>query len=126
MSHIAAEISEPVVVGPGPLGTDVLVDVALHGAKVRLSDGAIGQRRMAACEARRAKAVADGTPIYGVTTGFGSNCGTRISSESALALGTGLLCFHGCGTGPALSVAAVRGAMLCRILCLGRKLAAGA
>jgi hypothetical protein len=45
---------------------------------------------MAACEALVAKAVADGTPIYGVTTGFGSNCGARITAESALSLGQGL------------------------------------
>jgi histidine ammonia-lyase len=74
---------------------------------------------MQACEARLAKAVAEQVPIYGVTTGFGSNCGTRVSTESVLALGDALLRFHGCGTGPTLPVAAVRGAMLCRVLCLG-------
>ena len=119
MSHLSHEISEPVVVGPGPLDIDTFIAVAVHGGRVRLADDAAWLGRMEACEARLAKAVADGTPIYGVTTGFGSNCGARITSESALALGDGLLRFHGCGTGPALPMAAVRGAMLCRILCLG-------
>jgi histidine ammonia-lyase len=119
MSHAEHEISETIVVGPGPLDIDTFIRVAVQGAKVRLSSDASWLRKMAAGEARLSKAVADGTPIYGVTTGFGSNCGVRISAEAALALGEGLLRFHGCGTGSALPVAAVRGAMLCRILCLG-------
>jgi len=119
MSHLTHEISEPVVVGPRTLDVDAFIAVAVRGAKVRLSDDAAWRRKMEACEALLAKAVADGTPIYGVTTGFGSNCGARITGEAALALGEGLLRFHGCGTGPELPVAAVRGAMLCRILCLG-------
>jgi histidine ammonia-lyase len=116
MSHLAFE---PVVVGQSPLGIDALIRVAVHGAKVRLTEDPAWIRRMAACEALVAKAVSAGTPIYGVTTGFGSNCGARISAESVAALGEGLLRFHGCGIGPALPAAAVRGAMLCRILCLG-------
>lgn len=108
------------MVGPDPLEIDALIRVAVHGAEVRLSEEPTWLDRMAAGERRLAKAVADRTPIYAVTTGFGSNCGTRISAESIAALGTNLLRFHGCGTGPALSVPAVRAAMLCRISCLGR------
>lgn len=119
MSHLTHEIPQPVVVGPAPLPIDTFIAVALHGAKVTLSDDPAWLQKMAAGEARLAQAVAAGTPIYGVTTGFGSNCGARISGETALQLGAGLLRFHGCGTGPDLPVPAVRGAMLCRILCLG-------
>jgi len=108
------------VVGPDPLDIDALIRVAVHGAEVRLSEDAGWLALMSAGEQRLAKAVADQTPIYAVTTGFGSNCGTRISAESIAALGANLLRFHGCGTGPALSVPAVRAAMLCRISCLGR------
>jgi ribulose 1,5-bisphosphate synthetase/thiazole synthase len=35
MSHL---IPEPVVVGQGPLGMDTLIKVAVHGAKVCLSE----------------------------------------------------------------------------------------
>ena len=119
MSRISPLPAVPIIVGPGPLAIDTLIDVAVHGAEVRLSEDPAWLGRMEACEARLAKAVADGTPIYGVTTGFGSNCGARIPPQSVLALGESLLRFHGCGTGPALPVAAVRGAMLCRISCLG-------
>ena len=115
MSHKA---SEPCVVGAGPVSIDSLIRVAVQGAEVRLSENGDWLRRMSASEQRLASAVAAGTPIYGVTTGFGSNCGARVSAESIAALGSGLLRFHGCGTGPALPVPAVRGAMLCRVLCL--------
>ena len=115
MSHLT---SEPVVVGQGPIDIDTLIGVAVHGAKVRLPEDPRWVQRLAAGEKLLANAVAEGTPIYGVTTGFGSNCGARISAEGIAALGAGLLRFHGCGTGPALPVPAVRGAMLCRILCL--------
>jgi histidine ammonia-lyase len=112
--------SEPLVVGPDPLEIDALIRVAVHGAEVRLSEEPAWIARMAAGERRLAQAVAAETPIYAVTTGFGSNCGTRITAESIAALGAGLLRFHGCGTGPVLPVTAVRAAMLCRIQCLGR------
>jgi len=52
-----------------------------------------------------------------VTTGFGSNCGVGFGGKYCRPW-AGLLRFHGCGTGPALPVPAVRGAMLCRVLCL--------
>jgi len=112
--------SEACVVGAGPISIDTLIQVAVHGADVRLSEDGDWLRRMTACQQRLANAVADGTPIYAVTTGFGSNCGARISAENIAALGAGLLRFHGCGAGPALPVPAVRGAMLCRVLCLLR------
>lgn len=112
--------SEPCVVGAGPVSVDSLIQVAVHGTAVRLAEDGGWLRLMTACEQRLADAVADGIPIYAVTTGFGSNCGARISAENIAALGAGLLRFHGCGTGPALSVPAVRGAMLCRVLCLLR------
>jgi histidine ammonia-lyase len=111
---------EPLVIGPEPLAVDALIRVAVGGAAVRLSEDPAWLARMAASEQQVARAVAAETPIYAVTTGFGSNCGARISADSIAALGAGLLRFHGCGTGSALPVAAVRAAMLCRVLCLGR------
>lgn len=116
--RMSCKSSEPCVVGAGPISIDALIRVAIHGAEVRLSEDGDWLRRMTASEQRLAGAVADGTPIYAVTTGFGSNCGARVSAGSIAALGAGLLRFHGCGTGPALPVPAVRGAMLCRVLCL--------
>lgn len=63
MSRLESEICKPIEVGTGPLDIDALSDVVLHDAKVLLSDEAAWLRRMAECEARLAKAVADGTPI---------------------------------------------------------------
>jgi histidine ammonia-lyase len=119
MSHLFSGNTENVVLGQSPIDIDTLIRVAVHGAKVRLPDDATWRKRLTDCEALVAKAVADGVPIYAVNTGFGSNCGARISAEPIQALGESLLRFHGCGVGPALPVEAVRAAMVCRILCLG-------
>lgn len=88
MSH---KSFEPCVVGAGPVNIDSLIRVAIHGAEVRLSEDGDWLQRMSASEQRLASAVAEGTPIYGVTTGFGSNCGARVSAESIAALGAGCL-----------------------------------
>lgn len=119
MSHLSSGNTESVVLGKAPVDLDTLIRVALHGAKVQLPDDSAWRQRLADCERLVAKAVDDGVAIYAVNTGFGSNCGVRISAEPIRALGEGLLRFHGCGAGPALPVAAVRAAMVCRILCLG-------
>lgn len=112
-------LSPTLVVGASPLSVDDLIRVSVHGEAVRLPDDAGWFERMQAGQERLAKAIAGGIPIYGVTTGFGSNCGTRVSSDGMLALGQSLMRFHGCGAGPCLPIVAVRGAMLCRIQCLG-------
>lgn len=119
MSHELPGNAEVIVLGPSPLDIGRLVQIAVRGAKVRLPDDPAWSRRMADGEAMVGKAITDGVPIYAVNTGFGSNCGARISAEPIRALGEGLLRFHGCGVGPALPVAAVRAAMACRVLCLG-------
>jgi histidine ammonia-lyase len=119
MSHLPSGDTENVVLGQAPIDIDTLIRIAVHGAKVRLPNDAAWLKRLTDCEALVARAVADGVPIYAVNTGFGSNCGARISAEPIRALGEGLLRFHGCGVGPALPIAAVRAAMVCRILCLG-------
>jgi histidine ammonia-lyase len=62
MSRLEPELFQSVVVGPGPLAIDTLIDVAVHGAKVRLSDDPAWRRRMADAEARLARAVAEGAP----------------------------------------------------------------
>jgi histidine ammonia-lyase len=83
-------ISEPILVGNGQLGIDTLVRVAVHGAPVRLPEDPAWTRRVTFSEELLVKAVAAGMPIYGVTTGFGSNCRARITVESVRELRGGL------------------------------------
>lgn len=106
-----------VVVGDESLPLDAFLRVSLAGAPVRLSSSIRVQTRMSTSQRHLAAALEQGTPIYGVTTGFGANCGTRFSRNQSLALGAGLLRFHGCGAGPALPIPAIRAAMLARVQC---------
>ncbi len=61
-----------------------------------------------------------GRPVYGVTTGYGSSCGNRITTIDIKELGENLIRYHGCGTGEPLSVAQTRAAMFCRMICLAK------
>jgi histidine ammonia-lyase len=96
---------------------DEMIRVAIHGRPVRLTDDDALTQRLGLSRQHLAKAIANGTPIYGVTTGYGANCATRIPPDQSQLLGARLLRFHGCGTGPALPEACIRAAMLSRILC---------
>ena len=108
------------IAGAGPLTIDQLIDVTIGRKPVTLSQAPELAQRMARARRHLQDALTQGVPVYGVTTGFGSNCGTRITPEQSLALGANLLRYHGCGTGPALPEACVRGAMLCRVQCLSQ------
>lgn len=74
-------------------------------------------RRTAAAVQRR---LAAGETIYGVSTGFGESCQTRVTPERSAELARNLVRFHGCGTGRTLddesaaAVVAVRLATLVR------------
>ncbi len=66
--------------------------------------------------------IADGRPVYGVTTGFGHSCGHRPRRRDMEILGENLIRFHGCGTGAPLSVAQSRATMFCRLISLSKGL----
>ncbi|MEK9967830.1 MAG: aromatic amino acid lyase, partial [Ferrovibrio sp.] len=55
------------------LTLDAVAVVARQGRKAELS--AKGRQQVADCHALLQRMVADGTPIYGVTTGFGALAG---------------------------------------------------
>ena len=94
------------------LTIDQVVAVARQGAEVRLSDEA--RTGVSACEAMLARMIADGTPIYGVTTGFGALDGRPVSPEGNRAQQHNLLRSHAAGVGPAMPAEAVRAMMLIR------------
>jgi phenylalanine ammonia-lyase len=103
-----------VVVGDQHLTIDEVVSVARHGIQVRLSDNYEVLRRVQASCDYISNAVASGTPIYGVTSGFGGMANIAISSEQASLLQNNLLWFLKSGAGKRLSTADVRAAMLLR------------
>jgi histidine ammonia-lyase len=82
-----------------------------ESARVRTSRGR---------EALRKLLEEDGV-IYGVTTGFGDSCQTRVSGDLIEQLPQNLYRFHGCGVGEDFSVPETRAILAARLasLCLG-------
>ena len=104
--------------GAGVTVADV-VAIARRGEKVRLSDGALS--RMA--DARRiVESLADGEPVYGISTGFGALANTTIPADRRAALQQSLIRSHAAGMGPAVEAEVVRAMMFLR----ARTLAFGA
>ncbi|MCI4331575.1 MAG: histidine ammonia-lyase [Thermoplasmata archaeon] len=77
-------------------------------------------QRVAASRRVVERAVAQGRPVYGVTTGFGSLSDRTIPPEQARQLQLSLVRSHASGTGPALPVEVVRGLLLLRANSLSR------
>jgi histidine ammonia-lyase len=115
-SH-SADSPNAILVGEQPLTIDQMVAVAMRRTPVRMSTCRAFVDRIANSQNLLRRALDSNTPIYGVTTGFGSACGQRISANQTLELGENLLRYHRCGSGAPMAEQHVRGAMLCRLLC---------
>jgi histidine ammonia-lyase len=85
--------------------------VARHGATARALDDD-DRARIAAGRAVVERALAAGTAVYGVTTGFGQLESVRIAAEDAAQLQVNLLRSHAVGSGPPLPEEVVRGMVL--------------
>jgi histidine ammonia-lyase len=83
------------------------------GAPVALDPGALD--RVAANRATLERVLAAGTPVYGITTGFGALVSTRVGPEHQRALGLNLLRSHAAGTGELLPRPIVRAALAVRL-----------
>ena len=75
---------------------------------------AVARARIAAGEAQLAALIADGTPIYGVTTGFGALDGAKVSAADNQALQPNLLKSHAAGLGAPMPKAEVRAMLALR------------
>lgn len=82
------------------------------GAPAALS--AAAEARVAQGEAQLRALIADGTPVYGVTTGFGALDGRRVPPEANQALQRNLLRSHAAGVGAPMSAEATRAMMAVR------------
>ncbi len=109
-------VASVVSIGRETVSFAELARVALDGAPIELQS-AIVERHLARSRERLHDALARGVPVYGVSTGFGSACGNRTTAERTTELGQNLIRYHGCGIGEPFPLAAVRGAMLARLLC---------
>ncbi|NMG08479.1 aromatic amino acid ammonia-lyase [Brasilonema sp. UFV-L1] len=103
-----------VVVGNHNLTIDEVVSVARYGAQVCITDNYdVLQGVQASCDYIQ-NAVESGTPIYGVTTGFGGMANVAIARECAAVLQNNLIWYHKVGAGKRLPLTDVRAAMLLR------------
>ena len=120
MKHMTAAVEPRTVVveGRGLRIADV-VDVARHGARVELGDTA--RAAMARSAALVDGYVAGDTPVYGVTTGFGSLANTAIPKERTAELQVALVRSHATGMGDTVEPEVVRALLFLR----GRSLAMG-
>jgi histidine ammonia-lyase len=86
--------------------------VAREGAAVALAPSAV--ERVKAAEAELERLIALGTPVYGVTTGFGALDRERVSPAHRALLQRNLLLSHAAGVGPPLPRDIVRAMMASR------------
>lgn len=108
-----------VEVGPTGVTAADVIDVARHGAEVRINDGAMAAM---AASRRAVEALARSPePVYGVSTGFGALATRHISPELRARLQQSLVRSHAAGMGAVVDAEVVRGLMFLRL----RTLASG-
>lgn len=61
------------------------------------------------------KLIADGVPVYGVTTGFGDSCDRYVDATTAERLQFNLIEYLSCGQGPVLPIEAARAMFVIRL-----------
>ena len=80
------------------LSIERIGEIVYGGYKIELSDDA--HKRILDCREYLDRKIAESTtPIYGVTTGFGSLCNVSIGSDYLAQLQINLMMSHACGTG---------------------------
>jgi histidine ammonia-lyase len=89
------------------------LEAVAHGEAVELDAGAL--EAVAANRATLERMVDAGTPIYGITTGFGALVDQPVPAELRRRLQADLLRSHAAGTGPDLPVEVVRAALTVRL-----------
>ena len=108
-----------IVVGLEPLTRDQLLAVARAHEPIALGDDVVErlERQRVAIDAL----VESGTPVYGLSTGFGSLATTFISPEQRRDLQRSLIRSHAAGVGAEVEVEVVRAMMVSRLsnLCSG-------
>jgi histidine ammonia-lyase len=89
-----------------------VVEIARHGAPVRLSEAAL--ERMAASRAMVDRIAAGSQPVYGISTGFGALASVQIERPRRQELQHAVVRSHAAGMGPPVEREVVRGMLLLR------------
>jgi histidine ammonia-lyase len=110
----------PLVIDGQALTLDEVESVARGGARVSL--GANGHLLLSRSRAALEAAMAEGEPLYGVNTGFGSLANVRIDENDLRGVQQNLILSHASGVGDPLSLDAVRAMLLLTAASLARGL----
>ncbi len=114
-------MSSPILpVGGNLLTVDDVLRLARGQAVPALDPDPEVRRRIRASHDALAARLSRGETIYGVTTGFGDSCETRVDPAFALELARNLVRYHGCGTGRPLSDEATAAVIAVRLATLAR------
>lgn len=97
-----------------------IVTVARHPGTRAVSLDAGAATRIAASNAMKHHLIDNGTPIYGVTSGFGDSSARQISKRKTEHLQDNLIRFLSAGIGPLASADVVRATMIVRANCLAK------
>jgi histidine ammonia-lyase len=107
-------------IGSGPVTIEQLVAAARGEVRVELERDAKFRERLEAGRRALERALAEGRPVYGVSTGVGASVSTEVPPEERPQMALNLLRFHGCGTGRRLDVEAAAGVVVARLVSLAR------
>src|SRR5258708_14341812 len=111
-------MSEAITLTGEPLTLGELIAVAGGDCRVRLDPAIAG--RVAASRAVVDRLLAEGEPVYGLTTGLGANLGVQLDAADLLAFQTRILVGRAVAVGPHLPREIVRAALLLRANGLAR------
>jgi phenylalanine ammonia-lyase len=107
------------VIGNGLDFTD-LVRVARASTPVLLGEDVRLRAELEDCRSLKERLIAEGHPIYGVTTGFGDSANRQVGGAKAKDLQKNLVRMMGCGTGAFAPEDEARATVLIRANCLAR------
>src|SRR6266851_3218801 len=111
-------MSEAITLTGETLTLDEVVAVARSDRRARLDPATAG--RVAASRAVVDRVLAEGEPVYGLTTGLGANLGVQLDAADLLAFQTRILVGRAVAVGPLLPREIVRAALLLRANGLAR------
>ena len=115
-----AEAKRKVVIGSGFLRIDDVLAVAAGDAGIKLDESPQFIRSLEKSVEHLDKLIESGTPVYGVTTGFGASCENAVASAHSVTMAANLVRFHGCGTGRNLDAMETAAVMVVRLASLAQ------
>jgi len=110
---MASSSSKTITLSTSGVSFSDVIDVARHSAQVQLSQNAVDA--MNTTRKFIEGYAAGGTPVYGVSTGFGALANRHIDVEDRVQLQKSLIRSHAAGVGPAIEREVVRALMFLRL-----------